>query len=96
MTLVTSESELARTVARDWLRNYMEAFAPSIRKERATARASSAAFVDALAGVAALAIAGRHGSEVEVIEATITSLRNAISRDLTHLGSHVHPAQTSN
>lgn len=96
MPLETSESALAREVARDWIKNYVAAFAPSVMRERATARAASAAFIDGLAGIVALSIAGRHGSEVEVIEATMTSLRNAISRDLTHLGSHVRPAQTSN
>lgn len=87
----TPESMLADTVARDWLRNFMRSFAPSIRKERASARIATAVFVDGLAGTVALAIAGRHGSKDEIIEATIQSFREAVDRDLKHLfGDHVH------
>lgn len=88
----TPDSELARAMARDWLTNYVAAFATSIRRERSTAQTASAAMVDALASVAALAIAGGHGSKEEIVEATVTSLRNSIDRDLAHLSGDVRPA----
>lgn len=92
----TSDSELARAMSRDWLKNFIACFAPAIRRERVTGQTASAAMVDGLAGVTALIIMGRHGSKDEVIAATVASLREAIERDLAHLGSHVRPPQTSN
>jgi hypothetical protein len=84
MTITTAESALADKVARDWLKNYMAYFAPSIQRERATSQAASAVFIDGLAAVTALTIAGGHGNRDEVVTATIKSLRDAIDRDLKH------------
>ena len=85
MSIKTPDSELVRAMSREWLANFMKAFGHSIRNERASARIATAAFVDGLAGVTALAIAGRHGSKDEIVEAAITQLRESIDRDLQHL-----------
>lgn len=83
--LITQDAELIRVMTRDWLKNFMLAFAPVIRNERRTAQVASATMIDGLAGVVALAIAGRQGSKSEIVEATVIALREAIDRDLAHL-----------
>ena len=90
MALTTPNSQLAEAAGRDWIKNYMKSFAPSIRSERATSRVASALFIDGLAGVLALTIAGRQGSEQQIVDATIASLRDAVKRDLRHLGELGH------
>jgi hypothetical protein len=90
MTFTTPNSELAETVGRDWLKIFMKSFAPFIRSERTTSQVASALFIDALAGVLALTIAGRQDSEQQIVDATIASLRNAVKRDLRHLGELGH------
>jgi hypothetical protein len=90
MALTTPNSELAKTVGRDWLENYMKSFAPHVRSERATSKIVSALFIDALAGTLALTIAGRQDSEEEILGAAIDSLRDAVRRDLRHLGELGH------
>lgn len=95
MSLATSDSELIRVMTRQWMKNFMKSFAPAIGRERNTAQVASSAMIDGLAGVAALAIAGRQGSKDEIVEAIITALRKAIDRDLQHLSHNVRPAQTS-
>lgn len=84
--LITQDAELIRVMTRDWLKNFMLSFASSIQRERRTAQVASATMIDGLAGVVALAIAGRQGSKSEIVEATVTELREAINRDLRHLG----------
>jgi hypothetical protein len=83
-------------MARDWLKNFMRSFAPSIRNERETSRQASAAMIDGLAAVTALAIMGRQGDKNEIIEATVILLRQNIERDLMHMTTNVRPSQTSN
>lgn len=75
----------ASVTARDMISQHLGAFALSIRRDRMANSATAAAYIDGLAGVVALTIAGKHGSRTEVVEATIASLRNAIDRDLRHL-----------
>lgn len=75
----------AGVTARDLVTQHLAAFQWAIRNDRLSAQATVAAYVDGLAGATALAIAGRHGSRDDVIEATIKQLREAISRDLKHL-----------
>jgi hypothetical protein len=43
------------------------------------------AYIDGLAGVAALTIAGGHGSRQDVMDALGVKLTEAIDRDLAHL-----------
>jgi hypothetical protein len=90
MAFTTPNSELADTVGRDWLKIFMKSFAPYIRSERATSRVTSALFIDGLAGVLALTIAGRHDCERLVVESAIVALRDAVKRDLRHLGELGH------
>jgi hypothetical protein len=88
--IMTMNSELAKTVGRDWVKEYMKSFAAQIRTERTTSQAASALFIDGLAGVLALAIAGRQDSEEQIVDAAIASLRDAVKRDLRHLGELGH------
>jgi len=41
----------------------------------------TAAYVDGLAGAMALVIAGSHGSKEDIINATVTKLREAVDRE---------------
>lgn len=75
----------ASVTARDMITQHLAAFALPIRRDRHASKTTVAAYVDGLAGVVALTIAGRHGSHNEVIEATVKALRDAIARDLKHL-----------
>jgi hypothetical protein len=90
MVLTTPNSELADTVGRDWVKSFMKSFAPYIKSERATSKVASALFIDALAGTLALAIVGRQDSEQQIVDAVIASLRDAVKRDLRHLGKLGH------
>jgi hypothetical protein len=90
MALTTFNSRLVEECGRDWVKGFMKSFAPSIRSEPATSEVTSALFIDGLAGVLALAIAGRQGSEQQIVDATIASLREAVKRDLRHLGELGH------
>jgi hypothetical protein len=85
MTMTTLNSRLVEECGRDWIKGFMKSFAPFIKLERATSRVASALFIDALAGVLALAIAGRQDSEQQIVDAAIASLRVAVKRDLRHL-----------
>ena len=76
----------AGVVARDMITKYMESFALTIRRDKLASQTAVAAYVDGLAGALALTIAGRHGSKDDVVNATIAKLREAVNRDLTHLG----------
>lgn len=74
----------ASVTARDMIQQHMSAFAHIIRTDHAAGRSVVAAYIDGLAGAAALTIAGGH-SRTDVIEATVAKLREAIDRDLGHL-----------
>lgn len=78
----------ASIVARDLIRQYMERFAFAIRRDRLTGQQVTAAFIDALAGAMALTIAGGHGSKEEVVNTAVAKLREAVDRDLQHLGKN--------
>jgi hypothetical protein len=75
----------ASVTARDMITKHIGVFMHVIRGDRAAGPSTAAAYVDGLAGVVALMIAGRHGSQEEVTEVTILQLRDAIKRDLQHL-----------
>jgi len=96
MAITTPDGELIHVIARDWLKNFMASFAHSIKTQRSTSIRASAAMIDGLAAVTALAIIGRHGSQDEIIESTIKRLRENIDRDLIHLGTNVHSSQAPN
>jgi hypothetical protein len=90
MALTTPNSDLAGECGRDWVKSFMKSFAPYIRSERATGKIVCALFIDALAGALALAIAGRQDSEQQIVNAAIIALREAVKRDLRHLGELGH------
>jgi len=75
----------ASVILRDTIQQHMGVFAHVIRTDRAAGQSVAAAYIDGLAGAAALVIAGGHGSRADVIETTIKTLREAINRDLQHL-----------
>lgn len=75
----------ASITARDMITRHLTLFGPAIRRDRIAGQSTVAAYVDGLAGAAALVIAGGQGSQLEVIEGTIKSLKDAIQRDLKHL-----------
>ena len=76
----------ASVILRDAISRHMATFALAIRTNRRTGKDVIAAYIDGLAGAVALTIAGQHGSKDDVINATVTKLREAIDRDLRHLG----------
>ena len=78
----------ASVIARDLVTDYMARFALTIRRDRAASQAVVAVFIDALSGAMALTIAGKHGSREEVERLVAAKLRDALDRDLGHLGRH--------
>lgn len=75
----------ASITARDMIAKHIGQFQYAIRGDHAANRATVAAYLDGLAAVLALTIAGKHGSREEVIEANVKQLREAVDRDLKHL-----------
>jgi hypothetical protein len=78
----------AAVTLRDAIRQHMATFAFVIRTDRRCGQDIVAAYVDGLAGAVALTIAGGHGSKEEVVNATVRKLREAVDRDLQHLGKN--------
>lgn len=78
----------AGVVLRDAIRKHMTTFAHTISANRHTGQAVIAAYIDGLAGVMALAIAGNHASKEDVVNATLAKLREALDRDLQYLGKN--------
>lgn len=75
----------ASITARDMIRQHMGTFSLSIRTDRAASAATTAAYIDGLAGCIALTIAGGHGFREEIINAVVEKLRDCVTRDLSHL-----------
>lgn len=75
----------ASVIARDTISQHLDLFAHVITRDRVAGQSVVAAYIDGLAGAVALTIAGGHGSKPEIIEATVTKLREAIERDLRHM-----------
>lgn len=75
----------ASVIARDFVGKHFAQFGPAIRSDRIAGQAVVSAYIDALAGAAALVIAGGHGSTEDVINNTIEEFRKAVQRDLLHL-----------
>ncbi len=70
---------------RDSIRQHMQSFYFAIRESRPSGQAVVAAYIDGLAGAVALTIVGSHGSKDDIVNATVTKLREAVDRDLRHL-----------
>jgi hypothetical protein len=77
----------ASVLARDMIQKHMEQFAHVIRLNRVAGQSTAAAYIDGLAGVLALTVAGGHASRDEVVSAAIQTLRECVDRDLRHLRS---------
>lgn len=78
----------ASVTARDMFAQHLKAFAFVIRTDRHAAEATLKTYIDGLAGTLALVISGRHGGKDEMLNATMTKLREATERDLAHLRTH--------
>lgn len=81
------ESAAAITL-RDTITRHMEVFAHVIAADRIAGQSTAAAYIDGLAGCLALVIS-RNGDREGVTETAIKTLREAIERDLRHLGRPV-------
>jgi len=75
----------ASVILRDTIGQHAQIFAHVMLSDTIASRSVIAAYVDGLAGAMALAIAGGRGSREEVLSSTISSLQNAVERDLRHL-----------
>lgn len=75
----------ASVTARDMITKHLAVFGHAVRSDRAASQSTMAAYIDGLAGVVALTIAGGHGSKPDVTAAAMTKLMDAIERDLKHL-----------
>lgn len=75
----------ASIILRDTITQHMHVFGEVVRRDRAAGQSVVAAYIDGLAGAFALTVAGRH-ADLESVEAVIIKLRDAIDRDLRHLG----------
>lgn len=72
--------------ARDMITKHLGVFGHVIRDDRAASKSTVAAYIDGLSGAVALTVAGGHGDKHDVVEAAVRSLREAIDRDLAHVG----------
>jgi hypothetical protein len=77
----------ASITLRDTITKHTHAFAHVIKADRAASQSTVSAYIDGLAGAAALTIAGGHGSREDIVDAVIAKLREAVDRDLRHLGN---------
>jgi hypothetical protein len=75
----------ASVTARDMITKHIGVFMHAIRKDKAAGQSTVAAYIDGLAGVVALIIAGGIESKESVTEGVIHRLRECIDRDLQHL-----------
>ena len=78
------ESAASLTI-RDAVQQHLHVFAHVIRTDRVAGKSTHAEYVNGLAGVTALLIAGGHGSRDDIINGTVAKLREYIDRDLRHL-----------
>lgn len=76
----------ASVIARDTITKHIQTFAHVIKNDRIAGQSVVATYVDGLAASVSLVIQGRHASKEEIVEATVAKLRDAIERDLRHLG----------
>lgn len=77
----------ASVIARDFFSKHLRQFDFVVRFDRKAGQSTAAAYIDGLAGVLALVIAGGN-DRTEVTETAIKTLRQAIERDLRHLKPH--------
>jgi hypothetical protein len=75
----------ASVIAREHIAKYLEVFGPAIMSDRVAGKSVHAEYVNGLAGVCALLIAGGQASKEDVLNGTIAKLREYVDRDLQHL-----------
>ena len=75
----------ASVTAREIITSHVKAFYHILRHDRAAGQSTAAAYIDGLAGVVALAVAGGHASKEDAIYHTVRSFKEALERDLQHL-----------
>lgn len=76
----------ASVVARDMVTKHLATFAHVLIADRHAGQSTAAAYIDGLAGCLAYVIAGQ-GDREGITERSIQTLREAIERDLRHLGA---------
>lgn len=76
----------AGVMLRDEIRRHMAAFAHVIRTNRHTGQDIIGAYISGLTAAMALAIAGGHASKEDIVNATLTKLRQVLDEDLQYLG----------
>lgn len=77
----------ASIVLRDTIMQHMQIFGHVIRFDKVAGQSVASAYIDGLAGALAFIIAGRHGgSKDDVLDEAVQKLREALDRDLQHLG----------
>ena len=77
----------ASVTAKDMITKHVAVFAHVIRTDRAANTSTVAVYIDGLAAVAALTIAGGFGSKDDITLTIVGKLTEAIERDLKHLGA---------
>jgi site-specific recombinase XerC len=76
----------ASVIARDFITKHVNQFAHVLVADRAASQSTTRTYIDGLAAVVALAIAGRQGSRDEIVGLTLRLVREAIDRDLQVMG----------
>lgn len=79
----------ASVTIRETIHRYFAVFSHVIRHDRTAGKSAHIEFVNGLAGVTSLLIAGGHGSREEITEATVAKLREYIDRDLQRLAGRL-------
>lgn len=74
-------------VARDMVQKHLSTFQHVIMADRVAGQSTAAAYIDGLAGCLAYVVVGQHEDRTQVVETAIKTLREAIERDLRHLGA---------
>lgn len=72
-------------IARDMIRQHVGTFSHVIREDRAANTSTVAAYIDGLAAVTALTIAGGFGGRDDIVTAVVGRLTECVDRDLKHL-----------
>lgn len=73
----------AGVLATDMMAKHIAAFQFVIKKDRHASQTTVAAYIEGLAAVVALTVAGGHGSRDEVVNATVDRLREEVDRVLS-------------
>lgn len=75
----------ASVTIRKTIRDHFRIFSYVIGKDHAAGKSTHAEYVNGLAAVIALMIAGGQGSKDDILNATAAKLRECVERDLQHI-----------